>query len=263
MGAMLVAALAPSIGAAFGWRAGVLAMAGVAFAMAVALQPLRATLDAERTQDAPLGGLAREAAGSLGLLRRDAALRRLTVMSCGYGVSQFCFFSFFVAWQVAALGVPLTEAGLRLALAQAAGVAGRIGWALLADRVGALPVLAVCGGAITASALALALAGPGWPGLAVVLAGIAMGATAVGWNGVMLAETARIAPAGQVGAATAALSFAFALSMLVAPPLFSVLVGLTGSYAAGFAMCAACAVVGVAALRGGVAGRGGRAITGA
>ncbi len=262
MGAMLVAALAPAIGAAFGWRAGVLAMAGVAFAMAVALQPLRATLDAERG-DAPLGGLAREAAGSLGMLRRDAALRRLTVMSCAYGVSQFCFFSFFVAWQVAALGVPLTEAGLRLAVAQAAGVAGRIGWALLADRVGALPVLTVCGLAIFASALALALAGPGWPGAAVVLAGIAMGATAVGWNGVMLAEAARIAPPGQVGAATAALSFAFALSMLVAPPLFSVLVGLTGGYAAGFAMCAGCAVVGVAALGGGVAGPGGGAIKGA
>ena len=75
-----------------------------------------------------------------------------------------------------------------------------------------------------------------------------MGATAVGWNGVMLAEAARIAPAGQVGGATAALNFAFAVTMLVAPPAFSGLVGLTGGYAAGFLLCVA-ALLGGASLR--------------
>jgi MFS family permease len=96
----------------------------------------------------------------------------------------------------------------------------------------------------------LAMAGPGWPGLVVTLAGIAMGATAVGWNGVMLAETARVAPPGQVGGATAALSFCFAFAMILAPPLFSGLVWLTGGYAAGFWLCAVTAVGGALALRG-------------
>jgi hypothetical protein len=77
-----------------------------------------------------------------------------------------------------------------------------------------------------------------------------MGATAMGWSGVMLAEVARLAPAGRVGAATAATSFVFALTMLVAPPQFSVLVALTGRYAAGFGLCAATALAGVASLRG-------------
>lgn len=258
-GAMLVAAAAPAIGSAFGWRAGVLAMAATALAMAAALQPLRAALDAERDRSAAIRGVAGEALGALGMLRTDAALRRLTVMSCGYGVSQFCFFSFFVAWQVSALGVPLTEAGLRLALAQAAGVAGRIGWAVLADRAGARPALAACGLGAAAAAVLMALAGPGWPALVVVLAGMAMGATAVGWNGVMLAEAARIAPPGQVGGATAALAFAFGLAMIVAPPAFSLLVGLTGGYMAGFLMCAGFAVLGaVAILRDGGAGLRGR-----
>lgn len=262
-GAMLVAAIAPAIGAVFGWRWGILAVAALAVVMAAALQPLRLALDAERDPTRPglgaLPALLREAGGSIGLLRTESRLRALTLMSCGFGVSQFCFAAFFVVFLVEALGMPLAEAGLFLAMGQAAGVGGRLLWAVAADRVGARPVLALCGLGSAVAGLALALAGPGWPSLAVAVAGIAMGATAVGWNGVMLAEAARIAPAGLVGAATAALSFAFALVMIVAPPLFSALVAVTGGYTAGFLLCAATALAGVVALRGldggGAAGR--------
>jgi MFS family permease len=250
-GAMLVAAAAPAIALLGGWRAGVIAMAVTAFAVAAAIQPLRAELD--RARDPAAGGaglsaLAREASGSLGLLRSDAALRRLTVMSCGYGIAQFCFLTFFVAFQVTALGTPLAEAGLRLALAQAAGVVGRIGWALIADRAGARPSLLACGVLAALAGAVLAAAGPDWPSTIVILAGMVMGATAVGWNGVMLAEAARIAPPGQVGGATAALSFAFGVTMLVAPPAFSALIGLTGGYAAGFLLCVAGVVAGAVAI---------------
>jgi len=238
-GAMLVAAAAPAIALVGGWRAGVLAMALTAFVVAALIQPLRAPLDAGRDPRAGGAGpraLAREAAGSLGLLRSDPVLRRLTVMACGYGVAQFCFLTFFVTFQVAALGTPLAEAGLRLALAQAAGIFGRIAWALIADRAGARPPLLACGVGAAAAGLVLAASGPGWPAVVVVVAGMVMGATAVGWNGVMLAEAARIAPPGQVGGATSALSFAFGVTMLVAPPAFTGLVALTGGYAAGFLM---------------------------
>ncbi|WP_137179639.1 MFS transporter [Roseomonas sp. AR75] len=239
-GAMMVAAVAPAAAAIGGWRAGVLTIATAAFLVAACLQPLRAGLDSGRDRGAGAGGLgalAREASGSVWMLRRDAALRHLTLMSCGFGVAQFCFLTFFVVFQVATLGTPLAEAGLRLALAQAAGVVGRIAWALLADRHGARPVLLACGLLAAMAGLVLAASGPGWPVLPVVLAGIVMGATAVGWNGVMLAEAARIAPPGQVGAATAALSFAFGVTMLVAPPAFTGLVALTGGYSAGFLLC--------------------------
>jgi MFS family permease len=251
LGAMVVAASAPLIAAIAGWRAGVLAVAGVAVLVAVALQPLRRALDAERDPRAGGAGaraILRESGAALALLRQDPALARLTAMASAYGVAQFCFGTFFVAFQVTGLGVPLAEAGLRLALAQAAGVVGRIGWALLADRFGAVPMLALCGAGAALACFALALAGPDWPGVLVLAAGVLMGATAVGWNGVMLAEAARLAPPGQVGGATAALSFCFAVTMLVAPPLFSVLVGLTGGYAAGFAMCGLAVLGGVAAI---------------
>ncbi|OYW09443.1 MAG: hypothetical protein B7Z53_02950, partial [Rhodospirillales bacterium 12-71-4] len=253
LGAMFVAALAPALALLAGWRVSILAMASIAFLVAIAIQPLRAGLDTERDRPGAGAGLLavlRESAANVGMLRSNGALARLTVMACGYGIAQFCFSTFFVAFQVASLGTPLAEAGLRLALAQAAGVVGRIGWALLADRLGASRVMVACGLGAAAAGLALALAGPDWPGALVAGAGILMGATAVGWNGVMLAEAARLAPPGQVGGATAALSFAFGITMLVAPPAFSVLIGVTGGYGAGFLMCVAAVLVGAVAIAG-------------
>jgi hypothetical protein len=57
---------------------------------------------------------------------------------------------------------------------------------------------------------------------------------------------ARLAPAGQVGGTTAAAGFVFGLSMLVAPPFFSLLVDLSGGYEAGFALCVITALIGAA-----------------
>ncbi len=259
-GNMMVAALAPAVGVAFGWRWGAATIALVAVLVALSLQPLRARLDADRVPGTRIdGGALREAAASLRLLRQHPALLRLTLAAAGFGASQFCFLSFFVVWQVEVLGVPLAEAGLALAIGQAAGVAGRVAWGFLADRIGAMPVLIGVGVGTVASGLVLAMAGPGWPQAMIVLAGMAMGATAVGWNGVLLSEAARVVPPGRAGAATAALGVVFGAAMLVAPPAFSGLVAWTGGYAAGFFMCAVLAALGTWALAG--AFPGGRAVT--
>ena len=252
-GAMLIAAATPVIAEAYGWRAGILSVAVFLALSALVLQPLRGPLDAERDRTASLSNLRaawRAALGSLSILREVPVLRRMTAMSALYGISQFCFSSFFVVFQVEALGVPLTEAGFRLAMAQAAGVFGRVFWGLVADRVGAAPVLTGLGVAAAASGLALLLSGPEWPGFLLTLAGIGMGATAIGWNGVFLAETARLAPPGQVGATTAGTGFVFGVCMLVGPPLFSLMVQASGSYELGFAFCVATALLGAFLVRG-------------
>ncbi len=248
MGSMLVAALAPLLALAFGWRGGVLGVALFALALALALQPLRAALDADRQPDAPPMRPFAEALDSLRIFGQDRRIRALTVASACYGVGQFCFSSFFVVWQVQVLGRGLHEAGLALALAQGGGMAGRVLWAVVADRAGARPVLLALGGVIAAASLGLGLAGPHWSEAAVLALGVAMGASAVAWNGVLLGEVARLAPEGRVGAATAALGFVFAATMVVAPSGFSALVLATGGYGPGFALCALAAAIGVLAL---------------
>ncbi len=245
-GAMMIGLIAPPLGLALGWRGGIAGLALLALMTAIALQPLRASLDAERDPTHKVG--LQGARSSLGLFRSNPKLRSIALVGAAYGVSQFCFSSFFVVFQTEALNYDLLLAGLNLALAQAAGAAGRVLWGLVADMTGPIVVLSALGLATTAAAVALALATPDWPPVLVAAAGVAMGATAIGWNGVLLSETARLAPVGQVAAATGMLSFVFALAMIVAPSTFSGLVQVTGNYVAGFVACGVCALVGVALL---------------
>ena len=245
-GAALIGVLAPVLAVAVGWRGAILAAALFGLLVAAGLQPLRRSMDAEA--DAARSVSWRGALASLRLFRGHAPLRAITIAASSFGIGQFCFSSFFVVFQVEALGFDLVAAGANLALAQVAGMVGRIGWGVVADRLAPAPVLRFLGAAIAGSSLALAVATPAWPAAAVAAAGIAMGATAIGWNGVLLGETARLAPPGQAGAATAMLGVVFALVMLAAPSLFSLLVQLTGGYAAGFGLCAAAGMVGAVAL---------------
>ncbi|MDV7390125.1 hypothetical protein RZS08_02175, partial [Arthrospira platensis SPKY1] len=63
-----------------------------------------------------------------------------------------------------------------------------------------------------------------------------LGATAIGWNGVYLAEVARQAPTGLAGMATGGtLGFTF-LGVLCGPPLFGVAAARFGSYGDAYAL---------------------------
>jgi MFS family permease len=245
-GAMLIGLIAPPLGLALGWRGGIAGLALLAVITAVALQPLRRSLDAGRDPTVRIGLAGAKA--SLGLFRSQPRLRAIALVGAAYGVSQFCFSSFFVVFQTEILNYDLLVAGVNLSLSQAAGAAGRMLWGHIADIAGPLLVLSGLGIATAAAAVLLAFAEPDWPPLLVGGVGVAMGATAIGWNGVLLSETARLAPIGQVGAATAMLSFVFALAMMVAPTGFSGLVQATGTYVAGFVACGVCAMLGVALL---------------
>lgn len=79
-----------------------------------------------------------------------------------------------------------------------------------------------------------AVAAATWPTIALVSVSALYGASAVGWNGVYLAEVARSAPEGQVGAATGGTQFFTFSGALSGPPLFALLVWLTDGYRAGF-----------------------------
>jgi MFS family permease len=124
-----------------------------------------------------------------------------------------------------------------MAASQVTSVVARIAWGVFADRLATrratLGLLGV-GMAITAfSALA---ADPGWPLWALFVFAMAYGATAVGWNGVFLAEIARRAPLDRVSDATGGSAFFTFLGVVVTPPLFHLVLGLTGSYGATYAV---------------------------
>jgi MFS family permease len=59
---------------------------------------------------------------------------------------------------------------------------------------------------------------------------VIFGASAIGWNGVFLAEIARLAPAGQASVATGGTLCITFLGVVLGPPLFGVLAGILKSY---------------------------------
>ncbi len=164
-----------------------------------------------------------------------AELRRLAFASFAFAAIQQSFAIFLVTYLVAGLGMPFIKAGITLAIGQAAGVVGRIVWGALADWLGRPQlVLGGLGLAMTGAGLAASAFTADWSDGAIVGVCIVFGATAAGWNGVFLAEIARLAPDDQASRATGGVLFFTFFGVVAAPPVFGAVASLTGSYGFGF-----------------------------
>ena len=234
-GVAVAGALLPSLADLAGWRNALGGLAALGVPVALAAQLVRATLDVER-QPTRLGLLS--ALAPLVHLRL-ARLRRIALTSLAYSAAQVSLTSFLVVYLTATLAFPLVTAGLLLSAATLGGVAGRIGWGIVADRwLPAARALALIGLLAAALTVGLAFAQRDWGSLGCAVLAAALGATAIGWNGVQLAEVARLAPPGLAGALTAATSFVTFSGVVIGPPLFALVASVTGSYRAAFGVSA-------------------------
>ena len=234
-GGALAGLIAAPVALAYGWPAALMLAFGVGALAILVIQPLRPAFDAERNRAQGLGFGAifspRAIKATIAVLQQSPLLPRVTLLSVSFAVAQGCLFSFTVTWLVEQRGFDLVLAGSVFAGMQLAGVVARIllGW--VADRTGnALANLVVQGLIAGASILALALlsAEAGfWPlALICVLTGF-FGAS---WNGISLAEVARLAPPGKVADATAGSTIFVFLGYVAGPSIFATLVSLTGSW---------------------------------
>ena len=77
-----------------------------------------------------------------------------------------------------------------------------------------------------------------------------LSATAMSWHGILLSESARLAPIGRAGAVTGGVLSFGQMGAVLCPSVFSLMLRLTGGYTAGWAACAVPAVlVGIELLR--------------
>ena len=79
-------------------------------------------------------------------------------------------------------------------------------------------------------------AAPDWPRWLLFAFAALFGSTAVGWNGVWLAEIARVAPKGRTSVATGGCLFFTFLGVVFTPPSFNLVLSLTGSYSVAYAL---------------------------
>ena len=171
----------------------------------------------------------------LALVSADRRLAALAAASMPFSGMQLALNTYFVTLGVRELGLSHLEAGAALACAQAGGLLGRLGWGFLAMRINsARLVLISLGLGMTLCAAVFGL----WGGMLGKSAQYALaavfGLTASGWNGVFLAEVARLAPQDRIGETTGAILTASYAGLLATPVLIFIIetfVGLAGAFA--------------------------------
>jgi nitrate/nitrite transporter NarK len=232
-GLMVAGVLTPWLATEAGWRAALLVIGGLAALTAVVLQPLRARFDVDRVPGKPLSPA--DIRANVATVLREPALRAMCLAMFSFVGLQTLFTGFFVLYLVRGLGYALERAGLVFAIAVAVAVPARIGWGWLATRlVRPATLLSLLGIGMAASAVLTAIIEPHWPTWLATAVAIAVSATAVSWHGVLLAEVARLSPAGRIGATTGAVLAFGDAGALILPLLFSAALTLTGGYGVGF-----------------------------
>ena len=237
LGLALAGLVLPPLAQSIGWQMAMLAGAAVLTLLAVGVQPLRAGWDRPQAE---AGG-----APAATFAWRDApALRLLAITGASFGVVQIALGAHMMAMLVLDFGWDLVSAGLLVALCQTVGAFSRIGWAVLADGWSSgLKVLGLIGVLTAAFLLLLPLA----PSAGVLLIGLLfalLGGTAAGWNGVLVAESVRLAPPGAAGAASGAVLSLTFVGAVVGPTAIALMSTALGGYVWAFALSAALPLIG-------------------
>lgn len=237
LGGMLAGAIVPGLVLLAGWQVALLAVAVANLLCALASQPLRAALDADRQPNRALafGNLLQP----LHLVLSQRVLARLAAFSFVFSAVQLSLSTYLVTYLHEALDYGLVKAGLALSVAQIGGIVGRVAWGYVSDRwLGPQRVLAVLAGLMALSTLGTALLNTQVPPVLVFTLLIVFGASAIGWNGVYLAEVARRAPPGMASMATGGTLAVTFFGVVLGPALFGALAAVGGGYRAGFAALA-------------------------
>jgi MFS family permease len=235
LGGALAGVVVPGLSHLISWQLAFLLVALVSLLCAIAIQPLCANLDADRDPARKIAFI-NSLSGPLKLVFRQRSLTVLAGVSFLFSISQLSLTTYMVTFLYEDLGFSLVTAGAMLAAAQAAGVGGRLVWGYLADRyLGSIRMLAVLAAIIIGAAVVTPFLGSVGSDALIWVILATFGASAIGWNGVYLAEVARQAPKGQAGLATAGtLSMTF-LGVVVGPPLFGVIASTFHSYGIAYA----------------------------
>ncbi len=251
MGGVLAGLVAPPLVLGLGWNAACVAIGGATSVLGAAIW-IALSMVRNEPPDKPHGH-STSLFEPVRFIFRHPGLTSLATSSVVYAAMQLVLSSFLVVYLMSAAGLDLVLAGALLSASQLAGVAGRLGWGFLADRVPS-PRLLLLGIALLMAVAAglMGLFTAAWPVGAIAAVVILLGATASGWNGVFLAEIIRDVRPAEVGLATSgSLMFTY-LGIVLGPSLF-------GALASAVGFPKAYIVMGAAVLLGGMLGAFGRA----
>jgi predicted MFS family arabinose efflux permease len=226
-GGALGAALLPVLGLALGWRAAVAISAGLLLLTALASLLVY--------RDPP--GLEKPAAHTAVRTLRSVLVTRdlwLVAMSTlVFAGMQTVWMAFLVLYLQSVVGLSLLAAGRYLALAQVAGMAGRIAFGVLSDRAFGgrrRAPLVIAGLLSTLCTLGIAFTGAGSSGLWLSALALAFGFAGIGWNGVQHTWMAELAGPEAAGTAVGLGLAVSSAGVTLGPLIFGRCVEAVGDY---------------------------------
>jgi len=234
LGGALAALILPALAVSGGWSASVCAQGGVVIAGGAVF----AVLYREGLREAP-GERKRETPRLRQLtvgLARDRAVRSVLIAGLAMVSFQYTFAAQILIFLRNHLGIPIISAGFVFAVAQGAGILGRVCLAWISDRLWPGRRLrslqwVMLGAAVPLASLAFLSSGtPSWILLTICAL---LGLLGVGWYPLYLIEVAEMAP---LHAVASTVSFAMTLNQVAIaamPPIFGLIVGWSG-YQAGW-----------------------------
>jgi predicted MFS family arabinose efflux permease len=244
-GGMLVALTAPALALGAGWQWAVLMVILLSLTLLALVQPLRPVWDADRD---PGATVQQQRFGGVPFVYSQPALRWISLTGLLFAGMQRSLLTFTVVYLVVERDYSLIEAGVMLSITQVGGIVGRLAWGWIADRYSSTSVLLVIAAISVLDTFALMALQPDWPRAVVYSIFFIFGAAALGWNGVLHAETARLSPPGMAGTVAGGSTFFVFGGVLLGPSVFAASYGLIGSYSATFILLAVASVAGAALL---------------
>ena len=233
---MICGLIVPVLGVAVGWRGTILVLGSI-----TVISGVIAWLAYRDRPDDPSSG-PKPARPGFRTIMGNRSLLILGGVTFLYAGVQLSLAGFMVLFLTEKVGMGVAEAGVMLALAQAGGIVGRIGWGIVSDVVFGgrrKIVMAIFSVMAAASSIVLSMTGPETPRVVLLVTLVVAGVSAIGWNGINMLFVAEIA--GRQASATAAgfnLTASY-IGIMVCPPIFGWLVDMTGSYTSAFQVGAA------------------------
>jgi Major Facilitator Superfamily len=256
-GILLGGSLGPTLAHRFGWRDTMLISASLCWLVALALQVLHGRLDTEpvKTHAVRLSDFRTTITNVLAV----PDLRALSFACFAFNGLQAVFTAYFVTY-LTALGYGLVAAGALFSAVIAVAIPCRILWGWVGGfHVRPRVMMAILAFGMTVGGAATGAFRGGWPVWGIGLVAGLLSATAMSWHGILLSESARLAPAGRAGQVTGGVLSFGQMGAFLLPPTFAVLLRLTGGYGLGWAVCVIPALyVGFDLLRGASGGDGGQ-----
>ena len=243
LGGVVAGLMAPPIAIAFGWQWSLMAGAFLALSTVLLIQPLRAKLDGDRD---PTTKFRSAVFKDVSLVLRIRELRLLALAALTFSGVQLALMTFAVTMLFEDVKFDLVLAGVGLAVIQIAGVAGRLGWGVIADRNGdGRKTLLFAQSLSVVAAVATAFLSDSMPLVAVFGILFLFGMSAVGWNGVFMAEIGRLAPEGKIGSATGGVLVPTFIGVMMGPLVFSAIHEVTATYTMSFAILTLVTIMGM------------------